>query len=130
MSNLRCAIAGSRQRHPVSRRHSNSTRISRRPCCESLEDRTAPAVFTVSNLADSGAGSLRQAILDANVHLNDTSDPTDTINFAVAATVAVAGQLPALNDTTGGTIIDGRTAPGYAGAPVVVIRGPGSTSGL
>src|SRR5262249_37503168 len=31
-----------------------------------LEDRTLPSTFLVSNLADSGGGSLRQAVLDAN----------------------------------------------------------------
>ena len=40
----------------------------RRPLgCELLEDRRLLAIFTVENLADSGPGSLRQAILDANV---------------------------------------------------------------
>ena len=33
-----------------------------------LEDRTVPSTFTVLNLADSGEGSLRQAVLDANAH--------------------------------------------------------------
>jgi hypothetical protein len=33
---------------------------------EALEDRTLPSTFTVLNLADSGAGSLRQAVLDAD----------------------------------------------------------------
>jgi hypothetical protein len=32
---------------------------------EGVEDRLAPATFTVANTNDSGAGSLRQAILDA-----------------------------------------------------------------
>src|SRR6516162_1197992 len=31
-----------------------------------LEDRTLPSTFLVGNLADSGDGSLRQAVLDAN----------------------------------------------------------------
>jgi hypothetical protein len=35
---------------------------------ERLEDRTVPSTFTVGNLADSGAGSLREAVLDANDH--------------------------------------------------------------
>jgi hypothetical protein len=35
---------------------------------EYLEDRDVPSTFTVSNLNDSGAGSFRQAILDANAH--------------------------------------------------------------
>src|SRR5262249_32140626 len=37
-----------------------------RPRLEALEDRTMPAPFLVSNLNDSGVGSLRQAVLDAN----------------------------------------------------------------
>src|SRR5262245_23467713 len=36
------------------------------PRLEPMEDRTVPSTFTVLNLADSGEGSLRQAILDAN----------------------------------------------------------------
>jgi hypothetical protein len=35
---------------------------------ERLEDRTVPSTFTVYNLADSGIGSLRAAIADANIH--------------------------------------------------------------
>ena len=45
-----------------------------------LEDRTVPSTFTVQNLADSGTGSLRQAILDANAHPG-----TDVIRFDHAA---------------------------------------------
>src|SRR6266542_2271047 len=41
-------------------------RPSVRPCLESLEDRTFPATFLVTTTVDGGAGSLRQAILDAN----------------------------------------------------------------
>src|SRR5262249_41373982 len=44
---------------------------------EALEDRTTPSTFTVTTLADSGAGSLRQAVLDANAHPG-----ADTIRFA------------------------------------------------
>lgn len=42
------------------------SRQSARLRLESLEDRLAPATFNVLNTNDSGAGSLRQAILDAN----------------------------------------------------------------
>lgn len=48
---------------------------------ETLNDRIAPATFTVLNNNDAGTGSLRQAILDANA----TSEP-DTINFDAALT--------------------------------------------
>jgi hypothetical protein len=50
---------------------------------EPLEDRTVPVIFTVTNTQDSGAGSLRQAILDANT--NSNTGIIDTIFFQIAA---------------------------------------------
>lgn len=86
-----------------------------------LVDRLPPPCLEVTNLDDSGPGSLREAILCANSHPGP-----DTITFAVAGTIHIAdgNPLPALSDTTGGTRIDGSTAPGFAGAPVVVISDP------
>ena len=81
------------------------------------------STFTVTNLNDSGAGSLRAAIAAANANPGP-----DTIIFNVAGTITVLSQLPILSDATGGTTIDGTSAPGYAGAPVVVIDGS-NTSG-
>ena len=52
---------------------------SRRLLLELLESRDAPAVFTVTTTADGGAGSLRQAILDADAHAG-----LDTIRFQLA----------------------------------------------
>lgn len=47
---------------------------------ENLEERWLPSLFTVTNLNDAGAGSLRQAIHDAN---DETQHPgADTIQFA------------------------------------------------
>jgi hypothetical protein len=47
------------------------------PRLEAMEDRSLPSTFTVLNLADSGEGSLRQAVLDANA-----LPGADTIAFA------------------------------------------------
>jgi len=61
------------------------------PRLEALEDRALPSVFTVTDLADSGPGSLRQAILDANAQPG-----TDLIDFAsgLQGTIALtSGQL-------------------------------------
>ena len=62
-----------------------------------LEDRTLPSnVFTVVNLADSGPGSLRQAVLDANANPG-----FDLIVFAPAARSTpglTAGQLSITDD--------------------------------
>jgi hypothetical protein len=95
-----------------------------RPRLELLEDRLAPATFTVSTAADSGAGSLRQAILDSN------SNPgPNTIQFDIATsgvqTVAPQSPLPAV---THQVTIDGTSEPGYSGSPVIVLDG--SNAGL
>jgi VCBS repeat-containing protein len=83
------------------------------------------SIFTVTNLNDSGTGSLRQAILNANANAGP-----DSIVFTVAGTITPGSQLPDISDTSGGTIVDGTTAPGYAGTPVVILRGQGTNRGL
>jgi hypothetical protein len=66
------------------------------------------ATFTVTSTADSGAGTLRQAIMDAN---NDGAH--DTIAFNIAGggphTIAIATPLPAI---TSQATIDGYTQTG------------------
>jgi hypothetical protein len=62
------------------------------PRLDALEDRTLPTLFPVTTLADSGPGSLRQAILDANA-----SPGEDTIPLEVAGTINLAGALPELS---------------------------------
>src|SRR4051794_34095268 len=84
----------------VAQRPSTSRKSSWLRSClrtDMLEDRTLPANFVVTSLADSGLGSLRQAITDANNHANSVADPTDAIQFTVAGTISVASPLPALN---------------------------------
>jgi parallel beta-helix repeat protein len=85
--------------------------------------------LAVTNLNDSGGGSLRQAIVNANAHPG-----ADVITFSVAGTITLtSGALPTI---TGPLNIQGNTAPGFAGHPVVEINcngfaglqfGPGST---
>ena len=68
--------------------------------------------FTVTNTADSGAGSLRQAILDANANAG-----LDTIAFNVSGagcaggvcTITPATQLPTFSSPV---LVDGYTQPG------------------
>ena len=86
------------------------------------------ATFIVSHTGDSGAGSLRQAINDAN-----TNAGKDLIVFnlpgAAPFTIVPASALPAITDPV---VIDGTTQPGYAAEPVVglVGTGAGSANGL
>src|SRR5262245_53914178 len=66
------------------------------PRLEALECRTLPSTFTALNLADSGPGSLRQAILDANA-----LSGADDIAFAsgLQGTITLAtGQLDITDD--------------------------------
>jgi hypothetical protein len=51
----------------------NKVTPSRRLGLEPLEDRLAPATFAVTNTSDSGAGSLRQAILNANAQAGENT---------------------------------------------------------
>src|SRR6476469_1816746 len=71
-----------------------------------------PLVFTVINTNDSGTGSLRQAILDAN------SMGGGTIGFNIPGsgvhTISPLSILPTITQTV---IIDGYTQPGNGGPP-------------
>lgn len=79
-------------------------------CALAVANASQAATFTVTTTADSGAGSLRQAILDTNA--NGGSE-TDTIAFAIAAsgvqTIAPATELPFVNSPV---LIDGYSQPG------------------
>ncbi len=71
-------------------------------------DAVRAASFNVTNTNDSGPGSLRQAILQANA-----SPGTDTISFNIPGTGAHTIQpLSALPTITGPVVIDGYTQPG------------------
>lgn len=120
----------------------NSPRKMAQLKLEKLESRDAPAVlsltdgsgastgtvFTVTSVADSGTGSLRQAILNANANPG-----TDTIRFQIAGgapTIVPMTALPAISDAV---ILDGASQTGYAGTPLVTLDGsaaPVGSSGL
>lgn len=86
------------------------------------------ATYVVTSTADSGAGSLRQAILDAN------SNPgLDTITFNIPGTgthtITPVSALPTITDPV---IIDGTTQPGFSGTPLIELNGTsaGASTGL
>ena len=87
------------------------------PGFEPLEPRALLATFSVTSLADAGAGSLRSAILQANA-----APGADEIDFSVAGTISLRSALPGI---TGPVTIDGRSAPGFVTAPVVTLNAAG-----
>jgi hypothetical protein len=96
---------------------------------------TLATTYTVTTTADSGAGSLRQAILDANA-----AGGTDTIGFAIVGsgvhTISPASALPQI---TGPVTVDGYTqsgasantnAPDQATNAVILIELDGTNTGI
>src|ERR1051325_546855 len=84
---------------------------------------TPGATLVVTTTSDSGAGSLRQAILDANA-----TNGVDTINFQIgtgAHTITPGSALPSITDAV---IIDGTTQPGFVLAPLIEINGASAGS--
>lgn len=89
------------------------------------------ATFNVTNGADSGAGSLRQAIIDANATPNSPSTTPDTITFSGALSITPTSALPIITEAV---TIDGYSAPnavrntaalgaGFNGTLVVELNG-------
>ena len=107
-----------RPRHRRSAASSSSIRF--RPRFELVEDRTLLSTFSVTNTADSGPGSLRQAILDSNA----ATAATNTIDFAIPGTgvqtIEPASSLPAI---TQAVLIDGESQRGYTGTPLIKLSG-------
>jgi Calx-beta domain len=79
----------------------------------------AATTFTVINTNDSGPGSLRQAMLDANAAAG-----ADTIVFNIpgagAHTISPLMPLPTITDAV---TINGTTQPGFNGAPIIELNG-------
>jgi hypothetical protein len=87
----------------------------------------AATTITVTSNADSGANTLRAAIIAANADLSP--DPV-TIAFAIdsgAASIAPTTELPAI---TRPVVIDGTTQPGFDDAPLIEIRGDSMPDGF
>jgi hypothetical protein len=75
------------------------------------------ATFTVTNTNDSGTGSLRQAITDANA-----SAPPATVAFNIGSGVQTIVPLSVLPTVAWGVTVDGSTQPGYAGTPLIELN--------
>lgn len=76
------------------------------------------ATFVVTNTNNEGAGSLRQAMLNANA-----SPGEDAITFNIpgdSLTINLVSPLPAITDTV---TIDGTTQPGFSDRPIIELSG-------
>src|SRR5438445_4121256 len=97
-----------------------------RPVIELLEDRVALSTFLVTNTNDSGPGSFRQAILDANSNAG-----ADLIQFNIpesgVQTISPSSNFELITDSV---TIDGRSEgvfqgrPGYSGPPLIQLAAP------
>jgi hypothetical protein len=90
--------------------------------------RATANTFVVANVNDSGPGSLRQAITNANAQPNGSGP--DLISFAILGdgvhTITLTSALP---DITEAVLIDGWTQPGFNGAPLIELTAtPGLTA--
>lgn len=108
-----------RRRHPA---------VARLLPVERLEDRQLLTTFTVTTPADSGEGSLRDAITQANL-----DNTLDTIEFDIVnlsgsfiKTIALESDLPEIYTPIH---FDGTTMPTYTNAPLVVLDGSAVVSG-
>ena len=85
-----------------------------------MEDRTLLSTLLVTSTADSGAGSLRQAILDSNA----ATAGANVIDFAIPGQgVQTIAPLSALPPITHAVLIDGFSQPGYTGTPLIELSG-------
>jgi uncharacterized repeat protein (TIGR01451 family) len=81
--------------------------------------RALAATYTVTTINDAGAGSLRQAVFDANFNPGP-----DTIQFNILPAGAQRITLFAEGlVVTDPVTIDGSTQPGFSGSPLIVLAG-------
>ncbi|MCP4388217.1 MAG: DUF4347 domain-containing protein, partial [Gammaproteobacteria bacterium] len=87
------------------------------------------ATYIVDNTNDSGAGSLRQAIIDANAN-----GGSDNIHFDIsdalvdgAHTISLLSALPDITETV---VIDGTQDSDFSGTPIIVLDGSGAGAGV
>jgi hypothetical protein len=91
--------------------------------CETLEQRELLATFSVTNTNDSGAGSLRQAIIDSDSTSSSKSAP-NVISFNIpGAGVHTIAPLSPFAWVEEPVVIDGSSQPGFSGQPLVEIDG-------
>ena len=95
----------------------------------SLSISASANVYDVNSLGSTNSGTaLSGTLLYCITQANSSAGPHN-INFSVAGTISISSSaylLPALNQSI---TIDGSTAPGYAGVPVIILDGTGLGNG-
>ena len=97
------------------------------PDFHGLEKRMMPTTFMVMNTSDSGAGSLRQAILNSNA---TPGSNTITFDIGPSGSQQTISPLTALPSITVPVFIDGGSQPGYTGTPLIELDGASAGSGV
>src|SRR5262249_53747127 len=88
---------------------------------DALEDRTAPAILTVTTLTDTGPGSLRDALAQANA----TPD-ADTIQFAPGLARQAVALTTASDSSLGSSALVVSTPVTVFGTGQTITRGAGA----
>ncbi|HYV92966.1 MAG TPA: hypothetical protein VE978_14345 [Chitinophagales bacterium] len=91
-----------------------------------LTSNACATIFDVNSTADTNTGSGTSGTLRWCINQANLSAGPHTINFSVAATITITSSLPALLQSI---VIDGSTAPGFAGLPVIILDGNGYGNG-
>src|ERR1041384_3656270 len=84
-----------------------------------------PATFSVTSASDSGAGSLRQAILDANA-AGGVGNVEFKLSGAPPFTISLTSPPPAISTPV---VTDGTTQIGFTTSPVVELNGASAGAG-
>ena len=84
--------------------------------------RVSADTFVVTNANDSGPGSLRQAITDANAHPNSSAIDIVTFNIPGSGvrTIQLSSALPSITEAVK---IDGWSQPGFQNMPLIELTG-------
>jgi uncharacterized repeat protein (TIGR01451 family) len=93
-------------------------------CASLLGLKSFATTFTVTTTNDSGGGSLRDAITQANATAG-----ADSIAFNLAGATRTINISNALPDIVESLAIDGSTQPGFAGVPLIELNGQNAGAG-
>jgi parallel beta-helix repeat protein len=84
--------------------------------------------FTVNSLANTNTGAGTSGTLRYCVNQANLSAGPHTINFSVAGTINIAADANVIPTLARAITIDGSTAPGFSGTPVIILNGTGCTA--